>query len=128
DEDDAAIHTVDLDARAAIARTPLAGKPAQVLVLGDGRVVASLRDRGALEVLEPGAPSAPLSRRCLVPVATEPVGLALARGGEVLLAVSRWGHALTALSARDLAPLGVVDLPRDPIAVLASDDDRDGRL
>ncbi|WP_438006819.1 cytochrome C peroxidase [Sorangium sp. So ce321] len=122
DEDDGAIHTVDLDARAAIARTPLAGRPAQVIVLGDGRVVASLRDRGLLEVLEPGDAAAPLARRCLVTVASEPVGLAMTPDRATLLVASRWGHALTSLATADLRRLGELPLARDPSAVVASAD------
>ncbi|WP_438026014.1 cytochrome C peroxidase [Sorangium sp. So ce233] len=122
DEDDAALHTVDLDARSAIARTPLAGRPAQVIVLGDGRVVASLRDRGLLEVLEPVDAAAPLARRCLVPVASEPVGLAMTPDRATLLVASRWGHALTSFATVDLRPLGELPLARDPSAVVASAD------
>jgi DNA-binding beta-propeller fold protein YncE len=125
DEDESAIHTVDLDGRAPLARTPLAGRPAQLIVLSDGRLIASLRDRALLEVLEPSAPSAPLARRCLVPIAEEPVGLAVTPDGAALLAASRWGSALAAFSTADLRRLGAIDLPRDPSAVVAS---ADGRL
>ncbi|WP_437589660.1 cytochrome C peroxidase [Sorangium sp. So ce1000] len=124
DEDDAAIHTVDLDARTALTRTPLAGRPAQVIVLGDGRVVASLRDRALLEVLEPTGPAAPLERRCLVPVASEPVGLAMTPDRATLLVASRWGHALTSLATADLRRIGELPLARDASAVVASSDGR----
>lgn len=122
DEDDAALHTVDVDARAPLARTPLAGRPAQVIVLDDGRVVASLRDRGLLEVLEPVDAGAPLARRCLVPVASEPVGLAMTPDRATLLVASRWGRALTSFAAADLRRLGELPLARDPSAVVASAD------
>ncbi|WP_437287839.1 cytochrome C peroxidase [Sorangium sp. So ce406] len=122
DEDDAALHTVDLDTRSAIARTPLAGRPAQVIVLGDGRVVASLRDRGLLEVLEAADAAAPLARRCLVPVASEPVGLAMTPDRATLLVASRWDHALTSFATDDLRRLGELPLARDPGAVVASAD------
>ncbi|WP_437952943.1 cytochrome C peroxidase [Sorangium sp. So ce296] len=124
DEDDRALHTVDLDARAALARTPLAGRPAQVIVLGDGRVVASLRDRGLLEVLEPIGAAAPLARRCLVPVAREPVGLAMTPDRATLLVASRWEPALTSFATADLRRLGELPLARDPAAVVASADGR----
>ncbi|XXX76698.1 cytochrome C peroxidase [Sorangium sp. So ce134] len=124
DEDDRALHTVDVDARAALARTPLAGRPAQVIVLGDGRVVASLRDRGLLEVLEPTGAAAPLVRRCLVPVATEPVGLAMTPDRATLLVASRWEPALTGFATADLRRLGELPLARDPGAVVASADGR----
>ncbi|WP_437937554.1 cytochrome C peroxidase [Sorangium sp. So ce341] len=124
DEDDRALHTVDLDARAALARTPLAGRPAQVIVLGDGRVVASLRDRGLLEVLEPTGAAAPLARRCLVPVAREPVGLAMTPDRATLLVASRWEPALTSFATADLRRLGELPLARDPAAVVASADGR----
>ncbi|AGP42007.1 hypothetical protein [Sorangium cellulosum] len=122
DEDDRALHTVDLDARAALARTPLAGRPAQVIVLGDGRVVASLRDRGLLEVLEPTGAAAPLARRCLVPVAREPVGLAMTPDRATLLVASRWEPALTSFATDDLRRIGELPLARDPTAVVASAD------
>ncbi|WP_437484264.1 cytochrome C peroxidase [Sorangium sp. So ce1014] len=124
DEDDRALHTVDLDARAALARTPLAGRPAQVIVLGDGRVVASLRDRGLLEVLEPTGAAAPLARLCLVPVASEPVGLAMTPDRATLLVASRWAPALTSFATADLRRLGELPLARDPGAVVASADGR----
>ncbi|WP_437812633.1 cytochrome C peroxidase [Sorangium sp. So ce1078] len=124
DEDDRALHTVDIDARAALARTPLAGRPAQVIVLGDGRVVASLRDRGLLEVLEPTGVDAPLARRCLVPVASEPVGLAMTPDRATLLVASRWHPALTSFATADLRRLGELSLARDPGAVVASADGR----
>ncbi|WP_437967350.1 cytochrome C peroxidase [Sorangium sp. So ce260] len=124
DEDDRALHTVDIDARTALARTPLAGRPAQVIVLGDGRVVASLRDRGLLEVLEPIGADAPLARRCLVPVASEPVGLAMTPDRATLLVASRWRPALTSFATADLRRLGELPLARDPGAVVASADGR----
>src|SRR5262249_4855978 len=54
DADDDAIHTFDVDRGAELAVTPLPGSPAQLLVLADGRVAATLTDTNRVIVLEPG--------------------------------------------------------------------------
>src|SRR5271170_7518709 len=54
DEDDQAIHVIDVDAQKDLASTPLSGKPAQLMFLPDGRLVVAVRDRAQVEVLEPG--------------------------------------------------------------------------
>src|SRR5262249_14854293 len=53
DEDDSVLHTINVDTRAELATTPLAGTPAQILILADGRVAVTLRDRNQVEILEP---------------------------------------------------------------------------
>jgi DNA-binding beta-propeller fold protein YncE len=123
DEDSSAVHTVDLDARVVLATTPLAGRPAQLLIAPDGRVFAALRDHAAIEVLEPREdPAAPLSRRCLVVAPSEPVALARTPNGATLLVASRWGHALSAFGITAMEPRFTVDLRRDPAAIAVSAD------
>ncbi|HEU4535912.1 MAG TPA: cytochrome C peroxidase [Polyangiaceae bacterium] len=124
DSDDGAIYTVDVAGGGRVlARTALRGRPEQVLVLADGRVAATLRDRNAVEVLEPAAaPASPLGHRCLADVPSEPVALAATPDGRTLLVTSGWGRALTALDAATLAPERSVELPREPRSVVVSDD------
>ena len=125
DEDDAAIHTFDVDHGVELAVTPLEGSPAQLLVLDDGRVAVALRDRNRVAILEPSdRADAPLEPRCAAAVAVEPVALATSPEGARLLVTSGWGHALTALEVDDLAAIFTVDLPREPRAVLVDDDGR----
>ncbi len=123
DEDGEAIRTVDVEAGAEVATTPLPGKPGQILATADGRLIVALRDEGALEVLElPEDRRAPLSHRCRIEAPAEPVGLAATPDGETLLVTSRWGHALTTYAMADGRRLLSVDLPRDPYGVVASED------
>ena len=125
DEDDAAIHTFDVDHGVELAVTPLEGSPAQLLVLDDGRVAVALRDRNRVAILEPNERAdAPLEPLCAAAVAVEPVALATSPDGARLFVTSGWGHALTALDAATLTAAFTVDLPREPRAVLVDDDGR----
>ncbi|UQA63089.1 c-type cytochrome [Polyangium aurulentum] len=125
DEDDDALHTVDLDSRKELAVTPLPGSPSQVLVLPDGRLVVALRDRNELLALEaPQAPEEPLALRCRVPIAAEPIALATTPDGGRLLVTSGRGKRLTILGTGGLEAWESVELARDPRGVLVS---RDGR-
>lgn len=119
DEDDDAIHTVDVGAGAELAVSPVAGSPSAILVLADGRVAVTLRDRNRVAILEPSdRADAPLEERCSTAVATEPVALAATPDDASLVVTSGWGHALTALDAASLGVAFTVPLPREPRAVL----------
>jgi cytochrome c peroxidase len=123
DADEPTLHTIDVDARKEIAATSLAGRPEQVLVLADGRVAVTLRASNAVQVLEPqGGDDDGLITRCAVPTASEPIGLASTPDDATVLVTSGWGHSLAAFDARTMAPAYRVDLPRDPRAVVVSDD------
>jgi cytochrome c peroxidase len=125
DEDDSAIHTVDIDRQRELAVTPLAGAPSALLVLADGRVAVILRDQSRVAIYEPRERAdLPLEERCEAPVAADPVGLAITPDDGRLLVTSGWGRKLTALDPGDLHPVFAVDLPREPRSVLASDDGR----
>jgi cytochrome c peroxidase len=123
DEDDATLHTVDLASGRELALTPLAGTPAQVLLLKDGRVAVSLRDRNQLQILEPTAsPESPLDPLCTVELPTEPIGLASTPDDRFLLVTSGWGQALSALDGDSLKVAFQVPLAREPRAVVVSGD------
>ncbi len=123
DEDERALHVVDVDSHKPIGMTKLAGKPSRVLITGDGRIVVSLGDIGALEVLEP-TPIAgfPLTRRCLVQTPADPAGLTLTHDQKTLLVTSRWEPTLSIFDVADMKSIHSVNLPRDPTNVLASTD------
>ncbi len=123
DADEPTLHTIDVDARKEIVATGLKGRPEQVLVLADGRVAVTLRSSNAVEVLEPAAQDdAGLVSRCVVDTPAEPIALAETPDDATLLVTSGWAHAMSALDARSLAPLYQVKLPRDPRAIVVSDD------
>jgi len=122
-EDDRALVAVDVDKKIVRAVTPLDGAPSSVLVLEDGRVVTTIRDKARVQVFEPAASSTePLRSLCRVTVAAEPVALAATPDGRTVLVTSGWGHQLAALDARTFAVRLRADLPREPRAVVASDD------
>lgn len=124
-EDDGAIHTVDVAAQREVAVTPLPGSPAALVSLADGRIAAALRDRNEVIVLEPTEASRPLSSLCRRAVASEPVGLASSsqlvegRTEERIAVSSGFGHALTILRAHDLSSERAIRLKRDPRAIVA---------
>ncbi len=123
DEDSRAIHTVNVADKTQVARTKVGGAPAQVLVLADGRLAVTLRDKNEIEILEPkAAPSAGLVSLCKRATPIEPIALAATPDDGTLLVTSGWGRTLTALDAATLSPSFAVDLPREPRAVLVDDD------
>jgi mono/diheme cytochrome c family protein len=123
DVDSRSIHTVSVDDRRESARTRLEGAPRQLVLMPDGRLVATLSDSTHLVVLEPGSdPSAPLEPLCTREVPVEPWGLALSPDDGKLLVTSGWAGALTVFDAASLASLRVIGLSRDPRSVLVNDD------
>ena len=122
DEDEGAIQTIDVDGGALRATTKLGGSPAQLLVLADGRVAVTLRDRGTVVLLEPGAVvERPLTSLCHTTLTSEPFGIAATPDGRELVVTTAWGHRLDVLDAATLAPRFDIDLPREPRAVLVDD-------
>jgi len=125
DEDAQALVVVDVDQQKPLSETPLGAVPSQVMVMSDGRIVVALRDTSALAVYEvPADLGQPLRPRCAIPTATEPVALAATPDDAKVLVSSGWGHSLTAFAADDLERLAEIDLPREPRAVIVSDDGR----
>jgi hypothetical protein len=119
DADSRSIHTIDVDAARERVRTRLDGEPRQLLVLADGRVVATLSDGARVAVLEPGADlDAPLQPLCTREVPAEPWGIAASPDDGSVVVTSAWGAALTVLDGRTLAERRTVPLPREPRDVL----------
>jgi DNA-binding beta-propeller fold protein YncE len=122
DEDSQVLHTIDVMAGREIATTSLGGSPAQAMVLADGRVVVTLRDKNAIEVLEPGeSANQPLASRCTLKMPAEPHGLAATPDDKTVLVSAGWAHALVGLEAATLAKKFQVNLPREPRAVVVDD-------
>jgi DNA-binding beta-propeller fold protein YncE/mono/diheme cytochrome c family protein len=124
DEDDRTVHVVDVDARKELGAVALEGRPSQIMFLPDGRLAVLLRDRSKIAVLEPGVRPDTLEARCTVDTALEPVALARTPDDATLLVTSGWGRALTAFDAGKLTRSFEVALPREPRAVVVSDDGR----
>jgi hypothetical protein len=125
DEDASAIRVVDLAAQHELAQFSLPGKPAQVVVLADGRLVASLRDRGEVVVLAgTGLADAPFAFEHRIAVAAEPIGLAVTRDDATLLVTSGAGRMLTAISVRTAAITATWGLAAEPRSVLVADDNQ----
>jgi len=103
DADEHTIHTLDLDQRTELASTFVPGKPERLLIVGD-RVVASLRDKGALGVFAVRAVDQPLEDDALLATADEPIALARTFDGAQLWVASGWGRTLEGfdLKARHL--------------------------
>lgn len=121
DEDERALHTVDVDTLEELAITPLDEAPDQLVALSDGRVAVSYRWANRVAVMEPGRdPETGLTELCRSQVPTEPVGLA--SSGDRLLVTSGHGRRLTELSARDLSTVRTEPLARAPRAVVVVDD------
>jgi mono/diheme cytochrome c family protein len=123
DADDGAVVTVDLAARAVLATTLIGARPSAVLVTPTGRVVALGADDAQMHVLGMASVDRPLLSERVVAVPEEPVSAAIVPNGDAILVASRWGHALSVVALTDQAPV-IIDLPRDPAAVVASADGR----
>lgn len=122
DEDSQAIYTIDLGEMKQVAKTQVGGTPSHLLVLADGRVAVTLKDKSAIEVLEPAeSADKPLVSLCSKALPEEPLAMAASPDDNRLLVTSGWGHALTSLDGNNLEVLGAVDLPRDPRAVVVDE-------
>lgn len=121
DEDAKAILTIDPDTKKELATTPVGGTPGQVLVTADGRVLVTVRETSKVIAFQFVSAGAQLSKRKEVATAAEPIAMALTNDGNVLVS-SGWGRRLTALDVQSFAPRYEVKLPREPRAVVVSDD------
>jgi mono/diheme cytochrome c family protein len=116
DEDDALVRVVDVDDGREVARVRPGGTPAQLVVLPDGRIVASLRDASQVAVIRGDA----VERRIDVP--TEPIGLALSPDDATLVVASGWGRAVSILDARTFEKRASYGVAREPRSVIVSKD------
>ena len=123
DVDDRSIRVIDLDAQMELSTLPLPGAPAMLAMFADGRIAVTLRDSNQVaEISGAGTNGSSLRVERIATVAAEPIGLTVATDESTLLVTSGWGHTLTALATKNLDVRFTADLPRDPRAVVASDD------
>ncbi len=122
DEDDRSVHTFDVTSGRARATTRLSGAPARVLLLADGRVAVTLRDKNRLQVFEPGASiDQPLQALCSVKTPVEPVGLAATPDDGTILVTSAWARKLTGYAADTMAVRFDNDVLREPRDVVVDE-------
>lgn len=125
DRDRNQISVVDVTHNALVQTVPASGSPEQLLVLADGRVVASIADGAHIEVFEPtGDPERVLESRCARTLPAGPFGLALSPNEDTLVVTSAWEAALSSLDAKDLSLRGAQSLPRSPRGVLVDETNR----
>ncbi len=118
DYNERALHVVDTVAMQQVGVTPLDGRPGHVLALSNGTVVVTLRDSGRVVVLEPADETLakPFEERCAQFVSMEPWALALEE--QTLAVTSGFGAALTLLDVNNFDVKRVLQLSREPRAVL----------
>jgi mono/diheme cytochrome c family protein/DNA-binding beta-propeller fold protein YncE len=123
DADDRSLRVIDVRDQKELSTFPLPGAPAMLAILSDGRIAVTLRDANQVAILSgAGTASSPLQIEKRISVAVEPIGLAITPDEATLLVTSGWGHTLTALDTKKFETRFTQDLPRDPRAVIASDD------
>jgi hypothetical protein len=121
DADERAVQVVDVDSKRLLSRTDVGGVPGQILVLSDGRVLATITDANRLAVLTADGRDS-LRVTAVVETDVEPTGLAATLDESTVLVASRTGRTLTAYAGHTLARAGRAELPRDPYSVTTNVD------
>ncbi len=119
DHDRQQVAIVDVAAGRVEGAVPVGGAPEQVLVLSDGRVVASIADESRIAVLEPtGEKASPLVLRCSREVPAGPFGLATSSDDATLAVTSAVDATLSVFELDSFRTKGVAAVPRGPRGVL----------
>lgn len=121
DSDDRSIAVVDVDARKQLDVVRLDGAPGHVMILDDGRVLVTLREKNRLAVFNAGTDGA-LKKGCDVETAAEPIAMATTPDKKSLLVSAGWGRALQAFDAASLDKKAEIALPREPRSVVVDDE------
>jgi mono/diheme cytochrome c family protein len=123
DEDGSLVRILDVEGAKELGAIAMPGRPARMLMLPGGRLAVTIRDQGRVEMYTPSPiGDNGLDPLCSLETPAEPVDLAKTPDGKTLLALSDWGHALTAFDLETGKTAFSVDLPRSPRAVVASAD------
>lgn len=96
DEDEDAVHVVDLDDRREVARTSVPGRPTRILVSPKGDLLVTLRGAAALVSLSLGSWDQPLVETRRLHTADEPIALAFDEKRETVFVASGYGRKLEA--------------------------------
>lgn len=121
DEDDESLAIVDVDQKKQLSVTKLGGTPGQVMVVDDGRVLVTLREKNKLAVFH-AKNDASLTAGCAVDTSAEPIAMATTPDRKTLLVTAGWGRALEAFDLAALSRVAKVQLPREPRTVVVDDD------
>ncbi|MBX3205605.1 MAG: hypothetical protein KF764_11095 [Labilithrix sp.] len=124
DEDDSAVRAFDLATKTELSRTPLDGRPGQMLVDKAGRLLVALRTEQSVAVLEATDDDrAPLDATAKIATAgAEPIAMALTPDDATLLVTTGWGHSLEAYALASAERRFAVDVAREPRAVTVASD------
>jgi mono/diheme cytochrome c family protein len=120
DEDARRVVAIDIDRGEELAAAELPASPGALLVSAAGKVAVTLPQKSEITVLAFDGKAFEVA--CNVGTAAEPVALALTPDERTLLVASAWGHALGAYASDTLKERYRLDLPRDPRAVIVSED------
>jgi DNA-binding beta-propeller fold protein YncE len=126
DEDGGAIRRVALDDRSELEPIVLSAAPGPMVFVGGSRILTISRSAGLLAAVDVRE-DAPNDHRTItvIPVPAEPVGLALSPDRATVYVTSGWGRTLSAYRTADLSVLFHLELPREPRAVVVSNDGRE---
>lgn len=118
DEDESAIHTLDLETRTAIARTEVSGRPAKLLLSRKGLLVLR-RDAASIAMFVAVDPARPLRATFELATAEEPTALARAPGNDDTLWVTcGTGRRLESFDLGSHEKKSSLPLLREPRALL----------
>ncbi|CAN5527710.1 hypothetical protein BH09MYX1_BH09MYX1_45310 [soil metagenome] len=121
DEDGSAIRVIDLATKREVGKLAIPGRPAQMLVTKEGKLLVALRDEGAVLVAEAHADGS-LKSLDRIPTSTEPVALALSPDDRSLYVACGWTHTLDGFTLATKEKTLSIDVDREPRAVLVSQD------
>jgi len=121
DEDAKSLIMVDVDQKTELGTTKLEGTPGQVMILEDGRLLVSVREKNKLAVFH-AASDGTLAAGCALETAAEPIAMALTPDKKTLLVTAGWGRSLESFDADTFARKATAKLPREPRTVVVDDE------
>ncbi len=114
------VHVVDARSGAVRSAVRLGGKPRQLAVVGDGRVVVTLEDEASVVVLAPSTDRG-LGALCARRLPDGPWGVAVSADDADVIVTSAWAGAVTVLDAATFTPRATVAVPRAPRGVVVGE-------
>lgn len=124
DEDDASVRAVDIGTSELLGRTPLEGRPGQMIVDKAGRLLVALRTDQSVAVLESTAdPKEPLDLTSKITTGgAEPFAMAITPDESTLVVTTAWGHSVEGYALATLERRFAQDVAREPRAVTIASD------
>lgn len=124
DEDDASVRAIDMSTSELLGRTPLEGRPGQMIVDKAGRLLVALRTDQSVAVLESTAdPKEPLDLTSKITTGgAEPFAMAITPDESTLVVTTAWGHSIEGYALATLERRFAEDVAREPRAVTIAED------